>query len=107
MAGAIDQLAAGDRVVFVAHLDAGITSKRQKELWIELQGLYRNNALGLRRLLLRLRRRRLPGGSTTCSRLASAGRAPAPGRAIAVADALDPDCPVVMPENGFIGINVP
>lgn len=111
LAGAIDQLANGDRVVFVAHLDAGITSKRQKLLWDELKGKYTNNALSLRRLMLRP----AAAGGRFDHSLPDREREPSTRArsllfitaAIAVADALDPACPVVMPENGFIGINVP
>lgn len=113
LAGAIDALAAGTRVVGVAHFDAGITPKRQRDLWTELQSRFGGLAVDLRRLLLRpmpessgVAHHQLPSGqdreSTTRARSLLFLTA-----AIAIADAIDPHCPVVMPENGFIGINVP
>jgi 7-cyano-7-deazaguanine synthase in queuosine biosynthesis len=114
LAGVIDQLAAGTRIVGVAHFDAGITPKRQRALWAELQGRFGGLAVSLRRLLLRpipessnpVVHHQLPPTkkreSTTRARSLMFLTA-----AVAVADAIDPRCPVVMPENGFIGINVP
>jgi 7-cyano-7-deazaguanine synthase in queuosine biosynthesis len=114
LAGAIDALSDGTRVIGVAHFDAGITPKRQRDLWTALEGQFGGLAVGLRRLLLRpvpesfnaVVHHQLPPiekrESTTRARSMMFLTA-----AIAVADAIDPHCPVVMPENGFIGINVP
>ncbi|MHB1467671.1 MAG: Qat anti-phage system QueC-like protein QatC [Solirubrobacteraceae bacterium] len=111
LAGAIDQLVRGDRVVFVGHYDAGITPKRQRELFSELRTSFGSSAVGLRRLMLRPRpqgprlHHRLPTGERERSTRARSLLFIAAG--LAVADALDPRCPLVVPENGFIGINVP
>jgi 7-cyano-7-deazaguanine synthase in queuosine biosynthesis len=111
LSGAIDQLANGDRIVGVAHFDAGITPHRQSDLWNTLAARYPDGAVALRRLVLRPQARpqgldhAVPKGErepTTRTRSLLFIAA-----AIAVADALDDQMPVVMPENGFVGINVP
>ncbi len=111
LAGAIDQLAAGQRIVGVAHFDAGITPQRQTQLWDQLKNRYGDRAVALRRLVLRPQGR--PAGldhplpdyeheksTRTRSLLFIAA-------GLAVADALDTHVPLVIPENGFVGINVP
>ena len=112
LAGAIDQLAAGDRVVFVAHFDAGITPHRQSALWTELRDAdLAGAAVALRRLFLRPRsgsagvHHPLPGGEGEKSTRARSLLFIAAG--VAVADAIGAQCPLVIPENGLIGINVP
>lgn len=111
LAGAIDQLAAGRRVMFVAHFDAGITPRRQTLLWDQLKIRFGDAALALRRLVLRPQARPagldhpLPGGEHEKSTRARSLLFIAAG--LAVADALDEQLPVVIPENGFVGINVP
>jgi 7-cyano-7-deazaguanine synthase in queuosine biosynthesis len=111
LAGAIDEMAAGTRVVGVAHFDAGITPKRQRELWAELERRFGGLAVDLRRLLLRpapessaALDHQLPVERESTTRARSLLFLTA---AIAMADAIGPQCSVVMPENGFIGINVP
>ena len=111
LAGAIDQLAAGERVVFVGHYDAGITPSRQTELMSALRANFGSTVVATRRLFLRPRpqgprlHHQLPAGERERSTRARSLLFVAAG--IAVADALDPRCPIVVPENGFIGINVP
>ena len=111
LSGAIDQLAAGERVVFVGHFDAGITPERQLELWRALKEHFGGGAIALRRLLCRPQPppqrvdHALPTGEREVTTRARSLLFIAAG--VAVADAIDPRCPVVMPENGFIGINVP
>lgn len=111
LAGAIDQLAAGQRVIFVAHFDAGITPHRQTLLWDQIKAEYGDGAIALRRLVLRPQARRagldhpLPPGEHEKSTRARSLLFMAAG--LAVADALDEQLPLVIPENGFVGINVP
>jgi len=110
LAGAIDQLEAGRELVLVGHHDSGLTDKQQKLLGAALKDRYGSERVELRRLYLR------PGGqrkgparplpasveNTTRSRsflFFAAG--------VAVADALGDTVPLMVPENGFIGINVP
>jgi len=110
LAGAIDQLETGRKLVLVGHHDSGLTDKKQKLLGAALKDHYGNDRVQLRRLYLR------PGGhrkgpsrplptsleNTTRSRsflFFAAG--------VAVADAFGDTVPLTVPENGFIGINVP
>lgn len=112
LCGAITLLDAGETVALVGHYENGLASKRQRDLARELQGAYGPDRVRLFQL-----------------RLGPAS--PAPGQArplpsaelrdstfrarsmlficagLALADAFGPDVPLVVPENGFIGINVP
>lgn len=111
LAGAIDLLESGRRVVLVGHNGSSLTASRRDELFRALRVRYGPDVVSLRKLVLRPAARRpaqhrsLPRGEgeiTTRSRsflFIAAG--------IAVADALALDAPLVVPENGFIGVNVP
>ena len=110
LAGAIDLLEAGRNVVLVGHHDSPLTDTKQRELYAELSRAYGSHRVALRELYLRpaapstSQARALPRGieNTTRSRsflFFSAG--------VAIADALAADTPLYVPENGFIGINVP
>lgn len=111
LVGAIDLLEQEKTVVLVGHHDSALTDNRQVELFKALRDHYGVDRVSHRRLLLRPAARRakqarpLGGGqreNTTRSRsllFISAG--------VAVADSLAPDVPLYVPENGFIGINVP
>lgn len=110
LSGAIDQLEAGHRLALVGHHDSGMTDNAQKVLVAALQHHYGADRIQHRRLYLRPGWQRngparpLPTTveNTTRSRsflFFAAG--------IAVADALGQTVPLVVPENGFIGINVP
>ena len=111
LAGVIDLLEDGKRLALVGHHDSGLTDKTQKAVFDALRARYGSERLELRRLYLLPASRRkdqsrpLPGGAvenTTRSRsflFFAAG--------LAVADALGPTAPLYVPENGFIGINVP
>lgn len=110
-AGAVDLLAAGHRVCLVAHYDGGQPPKVQQQLARRLAATFGRDRVVLRRLYLRpapasnLQRRPLPAGEperTTRTRsilFLAAG--------LAVASGYGPTTPLVIPENGFIGINVP
>jgi 7-cyano-7-deazaguanine synthase in queuosine biosynthesis len=111
LSGAIDRLEAGERLILVGHHDSGLTANKQKQLFDALAANYGSDRLALRKLFLRPGSARKgqarplpPGGveNTTRSRsflFFAAG--------IAVADALGASAPLYVPENGFIGINVP
>jgi 7-cyano-7-deazaguanine synthase in queuosine biosynthesis len=110
LAGVIDLLEQGKRLVLVGHHDSPLTDHKQVELFEALKRKYGPDAVSLRRLFLRpagrrsLQARPLPRGveNTTRSRsfmFFAAG--------LAVADALGEQTPLFVPENGFIGINVP
>jgi 7-cyano-7-deazaguanine synthase in queuosine biosynthesis len=110
LAGVIDLLEAGQQLVLVGHHDSPLTDHKQTELYQALRRHYGRDRLTLRRLYLRpagprrAQARSLPRGleNTTRSRsflFFAAG--------VAVADALGATEPLYVPENGFIGINVP
>ena len=113
LAGAINLLAADQRLVFVGHHDSAKADNRQAALYRPLAARFGDRVGELRRLYLRPHltktgpARPLPSGrdeveTTTRSRsflfLAAA---------VAIAAGVGPGVPVYMPENGFIGINVP
>ena len=111
LAGVIDLLESGQQLVLVGHHDSPLTDHKQTELYEALRRQYGRDRLTLRRLYLRpaghrgTQARPLPRGgleNTTRSRsflFFAAG--------LAVADALGATEPLYVPENGFIGINVP
>ena len=110
LAGAVDLLDAGRRPIFVGHHESGKPNKLQGDLYAKLERAYPKAEMELRRLYLAPKYRALRAADplpeiperTTRSRsflfLAAA---------IAVAESLGAGIPVFMPENGFIGINVP
>jgi 7-cyano-7-deazaguanine synthase in queuosine biosynthesis len=111
LAGAIELLESGGPVVLIGHHDSSLTDHTQIELFTHLVGEYSPGRVSQRRLLLRpatpntRQARPLPGGGpeiTTRTRsllFLSAG--------VAVANALGTHTPLYVPENGFIGVNVP
>lgn len=112
LCGAIGLLDAGARVALVGHHENGLASKRQKTLAEKLAGQY--GADHARLLQIHLgpatwssgQARRLPkGGERDSTFRARSALFIAAG--LCVADAVGPDVPLFVPENGFIGINVP
>jgi 7-cyano-7-deazaguanine synthase in queuosine biosynthesis len=111
LAGVIDLLEAGRQLVLVGHHDSSLTDHKQTVLHDALRRRYGADRLTLRHLYLRpaapraAQARPLPRGkgeNTTRGRsflFFAAG--------VAVADALGATEPLYVPENGFIGINVP
>jgi 7-cyano-7-deazaguanine synthase in queuosine biosynthesis len=110
LCGAIDLLEDGASVCLVSHYEGGITPNRQRELASALRQHYGESHVRHRRLFLRpaparaIQERALPPPveNTTRSRsllFIAAG--------LSVASAIGPDVPLYVPENGFIGINVP
>lgn len=111
LAGAIDLLEAGRRLTVVGHHDGSLTANKQDELHRSLREHYGDGRVSLRKLFLRpaprnsSQARPLPregGENTTRARsflFIAAG--------VAVADALGTGLPLYVPENGYIGINVP
>lgn len=110
LAGVIDALESGQRLTLVGHHDSSLTVNKQDELYRCLRSRYGEDRVSLRKLFLRPaspgpgQSRPLPKAreNTTRSRsllFIAAG--------IAIADGLGPELPLLVPENGFIGINVP
>lgn len=110
LAGVIDLLEAGERLALVGHHDSPFTESRQSALFSELSARYGQPSAQRRPLYLRpagrgtRQTRPLPAGVETTTRSRSFLFISA---AVAVADAVGPNVPLYVPENGFIGINVP
>jgi 7-cyano-7-deazaguanine synthase in queuosine biosynthesis len=110
LCGAIDLLEDGHRLCLVGHYEGGLIPGVQETLAAELAGHYGAEQVALRQLFLRpaaaragqarpLPRRRERSTRARSLLFIAAG--------MAVADALGPTIPLYVPENGFIGINVP
>lgn len=111
LAGIIDSLEDGGRLALVAHHDSSLSAATQHKLLAALREQYGEDRINFRELYLRPSGRRggqmrpLPGGeieNTTRSRsflFLTAG--------VAAANALGEGVTLRVPENGFIGINVP
>lgn len=109
-AGAVDLLAGGKKVCLVSHYEGGQAPRAQIELWQRLSRTFGEDRVVLRRVFLRPapwsadQARPLPLERETSTRsrsllfLASG---------LVVAAGYGPDVPLMVPENGFIGINVP
>lgn len=111
LAGVIDLLEAGHRLVVVGHHDSPLTDNRQVALFNELRCHYGPDHVTQRRLLLGRaaprpeQRRPLSAEEPENSQRSRSFLFISAG--IAVADALGAGTPLHVPENGFIGINVP
>ena len=111
LSGAIDLLAERDdrRVVLVGHHEGGQAATAQEDLYRRLDHAYPGR-LELRQLFLRPaparpeQARPLPKGSENTQRSRSLLFITA---GLMVASTYGPDTPLYVPENGFIGINVP
>ncbi len=110
LAGVIDLLESEQRLTLVGHHDSSLTDSKQVELHNALRERYGADRVSLRRLLLRpaapesSQARSLPSSEENSTRTRSflfiaAG--------VAAANALGSNLPMFVPENGFIGINVP
>ena len=108
--GAVDLLAQGKSVCLVAHYEGGQTPRKQQDLARRLGRRFGAERVVLRRLFLRpsppaagqLRPLSADRESSSRSRsllFLAAG--------LTVAAGYGPDVPLYIPENGFIGINVP
>lgn len=110
LAGAIELLDDGRRPIFVGHHESGKPNKLQRDLYGKLERSYRDADVTLRRLYLAPKyrsERALDPLPKTVERTTRSRSFLFLAAAVAVADAIRPGTPVVMPENGFIGINVP
>ena len=109
-AGAVDLLAQGQRVCLVAHYEGGQAPKTQEHLARALQRTYGRDRVVFRHIFLRpappsnLQTRQLPDARESTTRTRSILFLAA---GLVVASGYGPDVPLVIPENGFIGINVP
>ncbi len=111
LSGAIDLLEAEKNLTLVGHHDGSLTLSKQEELYRALREHYGTDRVSLRKLLLRPAARRISQArplahgvveNTTRARsflFIAAG--------VAVADALESGLALQVPENGYIGINVP
>jgi 7-cyano-7-deazaguanine synthase in queuosine biosynthesis len=111
LAGVVDRFEAGEKLLLVGHHDSSFTESVQNALSTKLSQHYGAGTFERRALYLRpatrggkTQTRRLPSGveNTTRSRsflFIAAG--------VTTADALGLQVPLYVPENGFIGINVP
>jgi 7-cyano-7-deazaguanine synthase in queuosine biosynthesis len=110
LAGAIDLLEEGRSLCLVGHHEAGLTSGRQRQLARDLATHYGSDKVTLLQLFLRpapprhLQEQPLPPAVEKTTRARSLLFVAA---GLAVADAVGHDVPLYVPENGFIGINVP
>lgn len=110
LSGAIDLLEDGNRVVLVGHYEGGLAPKRQGMLAAALQSEYGDDKVELRHLFLRAARpnrvqeRPLPRERENTMRARSLLFIAA---GLAVASSISPGVPLFIPENGYIGINVP
>lgn len=112
LTGVIDLLEedAARRLCLISHHEGDQASTAQKKLISALQAHYGEHRLVVRRLFLRpapasgQQERPLPEGRETTTRARSLLFLTA---GLALASSIGPDVPVYIPENGFIGINVP
>lgn len=111
LAGAIELLSSGEHLVLLGHHEGGPVAHLQIRLADALEARFGNSRAALRQLRLGPAKSNarqahpLPGGEreeTTRARSFLFIAA-----ALALADTIGPSVPVYMPENGFIGINVP
>jgi 7-cyano-7-deazaguanine synthase in queuosine biosynthesis len=109
-AGAVDLLAQGNRVCLVGHYEGGQAPKTQDHLARRLAQRFGQDRVVARRLFLRPaptsgdQLRPLPDTRESSTRSRSLLFLAA---GLAVAAGYGPDVPLYIPENGFIGINVP
>jgi len=110
LCGAIELLEKGASVCLVSHYEGGITPSRQRELATALRHHYGRDRVRHRSLFLRpaparaMQERPLPQAVENTTRSRSLLFI---GAGLALATAIGPAVPLYVPENGFIGINVP
>jgi 7-cyano-7-deazaguanine synthase in queuosine biosynthesis len=108
--GAVDLLADGKRVCLVAHYEGGQAPEIQRLLAQRLVRRYGRDRIGFRRIFLRPappaagQKRPLPDAREPSMRSRSLLFVAA---GLLVAAGYGPNVPLYIPENGFIGINVP
>ncbi|TPI13062.1 hypothetical protein FJW06_15535 [Mesorhizobium sp. B4-1-3] len=103
--GAIDLIAGGRKPLLVSHWYDGETSKAQKAVWSKLEGRYSNVGVKVMRTRLGFDRYQVQTGEIENTQR---------GRsfvffalAALAASALTGNVRIVVPENGYIGLNVP
>ena len=106
LTGAIDSLTAGRKVLLIGHYGGGTTSKFQENIYKELQRIYGESAVALRFQVLPPKLTRTdtdsPAEETQRTRsflFFALG--------LAVADTINANTPLHVPENGLISLNVP
>lgn len=109
-AGAVDLLAEGKKVCLVGHYEGGQAPQAQAQLARRLIATYGRDHVVFRQLFLRpaphstLQERPLPELRESSTRTRSILFLAA---GLVVAAGYGPEVPLVIPENGFIGVNVP
>jgi 7-cyano-7-deazaguanine synthase in queuosine biosynthesis len=108
--GALDLLAQGKNVCLVGHYEAGQAPQTQLELFRELTRHFKDQHVLLRQIFLRP----APFDARQARPLAAERETSQRSRSLlflaaglSVAAGYGPDVPLYIPENGFIGINVP
>jgi 7-cyano-7-deazaguanine synthase in queuosine biosynthesis len=110
LCGAIDLLEDDKRLILVGHYESGIAPSRQSALFQQLRQHYGEDRVAMRHLFLRPapsnrhQARPLPRQRENTMRSRSILFIAA---GFAVASSIGSDVPLYIPENGFIGINVP
>lgn len=110
LTGAIDLLAQAKTVCLVSHYEGGQAPRAQQRLYALLKNKYGNDRVTSRRLFLRPapadlgQSRPLPDARESSTRSRSMLFL---ATGLAVAAGYGPNVPLFIPENGFIGINVP
>jgi 7-cyano-7-deazaguanine synthase in queuosine biosynthesis len=110
LSGAIQLLEQGKRLVLVGHYETGLAPKRQSELALDLANEYGADNVVLRPLFLRAAARNSKQERPLARDRENTMRARSLlfiAAGMAVASSLGPDVPLYIPENGYIGINVP
>ncbi len=110
LAGAVDAIAGGKKLLLVGHYESGIPHQTQKVLASSLRRQFGDSMAELRQLYLRPH----PPHSDQARPLSEKHEITTRARSLlflaaglAVASSLGEDCPLLVPENGFIGVNVP
>jgi 7-cyano-7-deazaguanine synthase in queuosine biosynthesis len=110
LVGAIDLLEEGNDVLLVGHFESGFIGGVQEKVYRQLGRAYGKDRVRMRQLRLgpagpnRLQARSLPEATEITTRARSFLFVAA---GLVVASAFGDDVPMYIPENGFIGINVP
>lgn len=99
LTGAIDLLEEGTSVLLVSHFDSGFEGGVQQDLAAELQGEYGREAVRHRALQLYAPNKTESSTRSRSILFIALG--------MAVASSYADDMPLYIPENGFIGINIP
>lgn len=110
LAGAIDQLESGGTAIFVGHHDSPFTDSVQTRLFNRLRDHYGQDHVSQRRLYLRPEKQRNSQAKPLPPSIEHTFRSRSLlfiGAGISIASGIGSTHGLRMPENGFIGVNVP